>query len=137
MFCEGCTLRGVRFPSLFLLVVLLGCGSVSASSPDGADSSTGGTGGDGLGAAGARAGASGAGGAAAGASGTDGTAGRGGAPCIDVNVTGFGLGQTCNGDAAASSGCHASCTRDGAHYVGCVEGSPYATACYSTCADCP
>lgn len=62
--------------------------------------------------------------------------GAAGADCIDTSAPGFNLGGTCEGGAAASKGCHAACTLNGAPFAGCVSGSPYASFCFDSCAGC-
>lgn len=57
--------------------------------------------------------------------------------CLDADVAGFALNATCEGGRPASDGCHAACTLNGAPFVGCVEGSPWASSCYASCAACP
>jgi hypothetical protein len=58
------------------------------------------------------------------------------AACLSTDAPGFAFNGTCDGGMAASKGCHAACTLNGAPFVGCVAGSPYAAACYADCAAC-
>lgn len=57
-------------------------------------------------------------------------------PCLDASAPGLAFNGTCEGGAAATKGCHAACTLNGAPFVGCVAGSPWASACYADCAGC-
>jgi hypothetical protein len=143
----------MRLEVVFAVCFAVGCGSVTADAPAGAGGGAGGAlvdaagGAPGAGGAGPATGGAGrasstggemaTGGAGSAAAGAGGSGGAGGAPCLDANAPGAAFNDTCDGRQAATVACHAACTLSGAHYVGCVSGSPYATFCYSDCGACP
>jgi len=135
---------------VLLVVLLVGCGSVSSLGADAGDA--GGAAGGGRGGAAGELSAGGRGGAAGelggaggrgdlgGAGGTS-SGGAGGRACVDqvdTNSPGFSLGNGCNGEPPnTAAACHASCQLSGAHFVGCVANSSFATYCYASCSACP
>lgn len=118
-----------------------GAGGMAANAMGGAGGAAAGDSSDGAAATVGTAGVGGGAGAAGAAGGSAGGTGTGGmeacADTVNASAQGFALGVTCSGDAAATAGCHAACELEGARFVGCVVGSPYADRCYARCSDCP
>jgi hypothetical protein len=151
----------MRAPALLLVVLVLGCGTVTADPKDGAAGAAGAQA-----AAGAAGGAGelgghpgaggelgGRGGAAGGAAGGElGGQGGAGAACLtstDPNGTpgfAYNVDNSCGVDAGrclpdtAAHCCYAHCELNGAQFVGCVadpKAPGGAIVCYASCADCP
>jgi hypothetical protein len=57
--------------------------------------------------------------------------------CLSANMSGFdwNVSNPCPHDGGPA--CYATCTLNGAQYVGCVTGSTIGTQCYGSCSECP
>lgn len=62
--------------------------------------------------------------------------------CIggDADATGFAYNPGCDGGSTLPTSCHAGCTLDGAHFVGCAwdpRADGGVVVCHASCGECP
>jgi len=67
--------------------------------------------------------------------------GIGGAPCIGgaAGAEGFAYNPGCDGGTTAPTACHAACTLNGDHFIGCAfddRADGGRVICHASCAEC-